>query len=136
VARSAALREHGDAVDRGGRQRNAVEEHRPRHDFDVTDDSTGEPGDEPIGRVVVGVIDGRVKLRLGGGGGQSREELENLALVAGPGRGHPALLEHPRGWLEGQNRVFREVVDRGTLGGGPPADHRAGRANVDRGDCL
>lgn len=136
VSGTAALGQHGDAIDDSARQRGRSDEQPAGHDLGMAHDPAAEPGHEPVGRVVIRVIDGGMKLRPGRGGRQAGEQLQDLALLPGPSRGNLAFLEHPGRRLEGHDRVVRNVVD-----GSPPdlraaADHAARRANLHRLDDM
>jgi len=132
MAGTAAFRQHGDPVDDGRRHRASQDEDGTGHHLDMPYDAAGEPGHESVGGIVIGVVNGRMKLRLRRGCGQARKQLENLVLVAGSGGGDLAFLQHPGRGLERQHRVLRQVTDRRPLLGRTAADDRAGRANLDR----
>ena len=75
------------------------------------------------------MVDGRMKLGPRGGCRQTREQLENLALIARSGGRDMALLEHPRRGLEREDRVLRQVLDGRPLLEGAAAHDRAGRTD-------
>jgi hypothetical protein len=58
----AALREDRDAIDNGAGDFDVSKDQRARHDFGVAYDPATEPGYESVGRVVLRVIDGGMKL--------------------------------------------------------------------------
>ena len=59
-----ALGQHGNTVEHRCRHGAATDPHAPWNDLDVADDAAGKSGHKPVGRIVVGVIDGSVKLGL------------------------------------------------------------------------
>ena len=59
-----ALGQHGNTVEHRCRPGAATDPHAPWNDLDVADDAAGKSGHKPVGRIVVGVIDGSVKLGL------------------------------------------------------------------------
>ena len=129
MAGTAALGQHGDAIDDGAANHRIPHQQVAGHDLDVADDATREPGHQPIGGVVLRVIDGRVELRPRRGRGQAGKELQDLALIAGPGRRHLALFQHPGRGLQRQDGMMRHMVNRRPFHGRAAADHGARRTN-------
>jgi hypothetical protein len=142
---TSALRENGDAIDDGAPYRDAF---APRSGsayediagdyFHVPHDPAGETGHQPIARIVVGVIDRRMELSPRRRGWQTRQQLQNFTLIAGPSRSHVAFREHPCGGGSGHRRVERHMPYRRPLGGyeRATADNRASGTNVDGVDAL
>ena len=129
MAGTAALGQHGDAIDDGAANHRIPHQQVAGHDLDVADDATREPGHQPIGGVVLRVIDGRVKLCPRRGRGQAGKELQDLALIAGPGRRHLALFEHPGRGLQRQDGMMGHMVNRRPFHGRATADHGARRTD-------
>ena len=128
---AAALWQHRHPVDRCRLYDGAAEEHIARSDFRVADDPAGQPGHQPVAGIVVGVVDSGVELGLGRGRGEPGKELQNLALIAGPGRRHLTLFHHPRGRLRGEGGMMRKMDDGGAVLDPPPTDNSAGWPDLD-----
>lgn len=77
----------------------------------MADNSPGQPGNQSVGRVVVGVIDCGMEFCPRWGSGQAGEQLQDFRLIARPGRGDPALFLHPSWWCQIDWRVFGKMVD-------------------------
>ena len=62
VAGAATLRQHGDTIDNSPANRHLPHKEGAGHNLGMPHDPPAEPGDEPVGRIMVGMVDGRVKL--------------------------------------------------------------------------
>ena len=98
----------------------------------MPDNPARQTGHEAIGRIVVGVINGRIKLPLGGWVWQAGEELQDFVLVSRSRRGDTTLLQHPGGGLQWEDRVLGQVADRRPVCGGTPADNGPRGTDFDR----
>jgi hypothetical protein len=111
-----ALWKDRDAIDDGARNLDVSEDQRAWHDFGVAHDPPAESGYEPIGRIVLRMVDRGMKLGPRRGSRQSGKELENLALLTRSGRGYLAFREHPGRRDERHHRLVRNVMHGRPLG--------------------
>ena len=131
VAGSAALRQHGNTIQHGRLHGAAAEPHGPRHDLGMAHDAAGQPRHEPIGRVVIGMVDGGVKLGLGRWRRQAGEQLQDFRLVSRAGGSNMAVLQHPGRRPVLDDRFVRHVQDGRPLRQRPAAHHRPCRPDFD-----
>ena len=109
MAGTAALRQDRHPIEQSGFDRCLTDHDGAGRNLDVTDNSAGQPSDQPVGRVVLRMIDRRVKFGSGRWCRQAGEQLQDFRLVTGSGGGDEAFFLHP-GWRCQVNRRMRGQV--------------------------